>query len=331
MYEKELSLNQQQIQALCQAAAGRDIQTVYCVACGGSLATLYPAKYILERRTAKVEVQSINAAEFTADPPARLGSHCLVLLNSQSGGTRETVEAARLCAERGALTAAFTTKAGSAIEQAVDCPIYYYDDPLNPYPAVLTVFPTVYKVVFALLDLWNGTELYPSMASSLLRLQDTFDAAMLQHRDAARAFASAYSGEPLIYSVSAGLDSCVGYVFTNCLVMESLWKHSSPLHAGEFFHGAFEAVDDTTAVFALLGLGGTRLVEERAVKFLQRKTKKLTVLDAKALDLSAYPDWQLPYLAPLVLNRLAAQYCDEMSYVMGHPISSRRYMGVEVY
>lgn len=331
MYEKELSLNQQQVQAVCQAAAGRSIRSVYCVACGGSLATLYPGKYILERRTDKVEVQSFNAAEFTADPPARLGEGCLVLLNSQSGGTRETVEAARLCAQRGALTVAFTTKPGSAIEQAADCPVYYYDDPLNPYPTVLTVFPTVYKVVFALLDLWNGTELAPSMAESLLRLQDTFDAAMEQHQEAARAFAAAYSKEPLIYSVSAGLDSCVGYVLTNCLVMESLWKHSSPLHAGEFFHGAFEAVDDTTAVFALLGLGGTRLVEERAVKFLQRKTKKLTVLDAKALDLSAYPNWQLPYLAPLVLNRLAAQYCDEMSYVMGHPISSRRYMGVEVY
>ena len=118
---------------------------------------------------------------------------------------------------------------------------------------------------------------------------------------------------------------------TNCLVMESLWKHSSPLHAGEFFHGAFEAVDDTAAVFALLGLGKTRALEERAVKFLQRKTGKLTVLDAAALDLEAYPGWLRAPVSALVLNRLAALYCDEMSYAMGHPISSRRYMGVEKY
>ena len=127
------------------------------------------------------------------------------------------------------------------------------------------------------------------------------------------------------------LDACVGYVLTNCLVMESLWKHSSPLHAGEFFHGAFEAVDDTAAVFALLGLGKTRALEERAVKFLQRKTGKLTVLDAAALDLEAYPGWLRAPVSALVLNRLAALYCDEMSYAMGHPISSRRYMGVEKY
>ena len=101
--------------------------------------------------------------------------------------------------------------------------------------------------------------------------------------------------------------------------MESLWKHSSPLHAGEFFHGAFEAVDDTAAVFALLGLGKTRALEERAVKFLQRKTGKLTVLDAAALDLEAYPGWLRAPVSALVLNRLAALYCDEMSYAMGHP------------
>ena len=169
------------------------------------------------------------------------------------------------------------------------------------------------------------------MNAAMLRLQDTFDEACAAYRPAARAFGAKYAGEPILYSIAAGLDACVGYVLTNCLVMESLWKHSSPLHAGEFFHGAFEAVDDTAAVFALLGLGKTRALEERAVKFLQRKTGKLTVLDAAALDLEAYPGWLRAPVSALVLNRLAALYCDEMSYAMGHPISSRRYMGVEKY
>ncbi len=53
------------------------------------------------------------------------------------------------------------------------------------------------------------------------------------------------------------------------------------------------------------------------------------MLDAAALDLEAYPGWLRAPVSALVLNRLAALYCDEMSYAMGHPISSRRYMGVE--
>ncbi|WP_192959978.1 hypothetical protein, partial [Ruthenibacterium lactatiformans] len=237
----------------------------------------------------------------------------------------------RLATGRGALTAAFTTTPGSALEQAADHIVYYFDDPASPYPAVLTIFPEVYKLTYALLDVWNGTGRLPEVNAAMLRLQDTFDEACAAYRPAARAFGAKYAGEPILYSIAAGLDACVGYVLTNCLVMESLWKHSSPLHAGEFFHGAFEAVDDTVAVFALLGLGKTRALEERAVKFLQRKTGKLTVLDAAALDLEVYPGWLRAPVSALVLNRLAALYCDEMSYAMGHPISSRRYMGVEKY
>lgn len=80
------------------------------------------------------------------------------MLNSQSGGTPETAAAARLAAGRGALTAAFTTTPGSALEQAADHIVYYFDDPASPYPAVLTIFPEVYKLTYALLDVWNGTD-----------------------------------------------------------------------------------------------------------------------------------------------------------------------------
>ena len=331
MHEEKIALVDGQVKAVQQAVAARAVENVYFVACGGSLATLYPGKYILERETAAVSTGAYTAAEFLNDPPARLGKKSLVVLNSQSGGTPETAAAARLDTGRGALTAAFTTTPGSALEQAADHIVYYFDDPASPYPAVLTIFPEVYKLTYALLDVWNGTGRLPEVNAAMLRLQDTFDEACAAYRPAARAFGAKYAGEPILYSIAAGLDACVGYVLTNCLVMESLWKHSSPLHAGEFFHGAFEAVDDTAAVFALLGLGKTRALEERAVKFLQRKTGKLTVLDAAALDLEAYPGWLRAPVSALVLNRLAALYCDEMSYAMGHPISSRRYMGVEKY
>ena len=331
MHEEKVLLVDSQIQQLASMVKNRNIETVYFVACGGSLATLQPGKYILQRECSKVFAEAYNAAEFVADPPVRLNERTLVVLNSQSGGTAETVAAARLAREMGALTTAFTTAPGSAIEKAVEQIIYYYDNPADPFPAVLTIFPEVAKLTWALLDVFNGTELLPAVNEGMLRLQSTFDKACEQYLPAARRFAADYAQEDLIYTVTAGLNSCVGYVMTNCLVMESLWKHSSPIHAGEFFHGAFEAVDETTAVFVLLGIGKTRSLEERAVKFLQRKTKKLIVLDAAALDLSEYPEFLRPLAASLVHNRLCALYIDEMSYVLGHPVSSRRYMGVEKY
>lgn len=331
MHEEKIELVRTQIAALQSAFAARPIETVYVVSCGGSLATLQPIRYILERETDKVAVGSYSANEFVNDPPRRLNEKTLVVLNSQGGGTPETVAAAKLAASRGALTAAYTTAPGSAIAEAVDCPIWYYDDPVNPYPLVLSIFPEVYQTAFALLDVLEGTKRLPDIETAMLALEGVCKQAVMEHRAQAREFAAAHRTEPVIYTVSAGLDSCVAYILTNCSFMESVWRHSSPVHAGEFFHGACEAFDRETPVVAFMGLGAWRPVEERAVKFLQRITDKLTVLDAAGLDLDALPAWTRPWVAPLVLHSLASEYCLQLSNLLGHPMSSRRYMGVEKY
>ena len=84
MHEEKVALTKNQIAALRRAAETRSIQDIFVVACGGSLATLYPILYILDRETNAVHVSSVNAAEFFHNPPHRLGDHSLVILNSQS-------------------------------------------------------------------------------------------------------------------------------------------------------------------------------------------------------------------------------------------------------
>lgn len=331
MHEEKIQLVREQIAGLRQAFADRAIETVYVVSCGGSLATLQPIRYVLERETEKVAVGSFSSNEFVHDPPRRLDAHTLVVLNSQSGATPETVAAARLAVQRGALTAAYTTAPDSPIAQVVDHPIWYYDDPVNPYPLILSIFPEVYQTTFALLDALEGSQRLPDIEIAMLALEGVCGQAVAEHRAQAREFAQAHRTEPVIYTMSAGLDCCVAYILTNCSFMESVWRHSSPVHAGEFFHGACEAFDRKTPVVAFLGLGPWRPVEERAVKFLQRTTDKLTVLDAAGLDLDVLPTWTRLWVAPLVLHSLASAYCQKLSDLTGHPMSSRRYMGVEKY
>ena len=71
MHEEKIALVRQQIAAVRAAAEKREIRDIYVAACGGSLATLYPVKYILERETDAVTVSAVNAAEFYNDPPRR--------------------------------------------------------------------------------------------------------------------------------------------------------------------------------------------------------------------------------------------------------------------
>lgn len=331
MHEEKITLFHRQIHELTLAVAQRGIDRIYVTACGGSLATLYPIQYILAQETDRVAVSSVNAAEFLNAPPRKLDQHTLVLLNSQSGTTAETVEAANVAKAHGALTAAYTTVPGSPMEQAVDYPIYYYDDPVHPYPLLLSIFPEVYLTIFSLLDALEGTTRLPAMNTAMEALEDVCKRESAEFGAEARAFAAAHRTEPIIYTVSAGLDRCIAYILTNCSFMESVWKHSSPLHAGELFHGACEAIGKETPVVAFLGLGRCRPVEERAVKFLRRVTDHLTVLDAEALDLHEIPEEVREYVAPLVLHSLASDHCLKLSQRMGHPMSSRRYMGVMKY
>lgn len=330
MFEYEKNHVNNQIDTVRKEFAQRNIDSIYLVACGGSLATLYPIKYIIERETEKIFTACHSANEFYFDPPKRL-TNSLVILNSQSGSTSETVNAARIAREQGALCVAFTTKPNSEIEKNVDRVIYYYDNPANPYPLLLSIFPEVYQLTFALLDEIEKTNRLPDMRIAMENLESVCQDSVARFKPQALSFAEKHLNEPLIYTVSAGLDSCIAYILTNCSFMESIWRDSSPIHAGELLHGACEAIEEDTPVFAFLGLGKYRPVEERAVKFLQRITKKLTVLDASALNLSPLPEWTRVYVAPLVLHSIASDYCQQLANLMGHPMSSRRYMGTMKY
>ena len=66
MHEEKVALVRSQIAALKKAVASREIENIYLVACGGSLATLYPAKYILERETDKVSTDSYTCLLYTS-------------------------------------------------------------------------------------------------------------------------------------------------------------------------------------------------------------------------------------------------------------------------
>ena len=72
MHEEKIQLVKDQIAALRNAFAARKIENIYVVSVGGSLATLYPFKYIIERETDKVSTGAYSANEFANDPPRRL-------------------------------------------------------------------------------------------------------------------------------------------------------------------------------------------------------------------------------------------------------------------
>lgn len=86
------------------------------------------------------------------------------------------------------------------------------------------------------------------------------------------------------------------YLFSMCILEEMQWKRTKAVTSAELFHGTLELVEKDTCVFLIKGTGACRQLDERAQRFLEQHTNKLTVIDpaplyggAGALRLAAGP------------------------------------------
>ena len=330
MFEQKIKNVKATIERIRAMLESRPFDTVYFVACGGSRATMNPGKYILERETDKITTDIYTAKEFAAAPPKRFSENSIVVLNFYSGTTAETVEACQLAKEKGARTIAFSMFPEKAIGIA-DEVVFYEDEPSNPPPNFLTIFPAVYQVVFTILDVLEQTSYTPLIQHAMEQLDHIYATERAKRAEELRAFADKYYNEPIFYTTGAGMDYQMCYIMTVCILLEAQWIHSAAFHAGEFFHGPFEVVDKNTPYFCVLGLDETRSMEERALEFLLRYSDKVFAIDAKDFDLSSIDERVRKFVAPVILNRVMQMYGEALATRRAHPLSIRRYMGKVKY
>lgn len=67
-------------------------------------------------------------------------------------------------------------------------------------------------------------------------------------------------------------------------------------------------------------------MDERALAFAQKYSRRMTVLDARDLGVDTLPTTVSEYLAPLVFSPVLRAYADKLADAKGHPLSVRRYM-----
>jgi len=314
-----------QIDKALQAVREREkITDIYLVACGGSYALMLPCQYALERESATLSAHALNAAEFKARAPKRLGKNAIVILCSHSGTTPETVEAAQIARASGALTISLTHVAGSPLDEASDYTIGYVHEPLklglDHSPCILT------RLIFGILAITDGNDRLADLNEGLAQLSGLTEKAIADHAQKMLDFAQAHKREPVIYTMASGAAYGVAYSYAICIFQEMQWVHSACIHAGEYFHGPFEITDFDVPIIQLINVGAARPIDERAQRFAQKYTQRLTVLDAKELGVEALPATVAEYLMPLIFSTLLRAYADKLADAKGHPLSVRRYM-----
>ncbi|MGX6444034.1 SIS domain-containing protein [Neobacillus sp. K501] len=312
-----------QIAAAVNAVKATDVKNIYFVACGGSMASLGTGDYFLNREIS-IPSRVYTSNEFLHVNPKGLGKGSVVILRSHSGTTPETVAAAKFARENGAVTIAISMEVESPLCKEAEYTVHYnYKDGSDVIDGEVGVF---YSLIFGILNVLAPNEKYDRVLSQLNNLEALFEANKKATYDRAFEFGSENKREKLIYTMGSGAYYHQAYSFTSCLLMEMLWIHSNAIHTGEFFHGPFEVTDFDVPFLIIKGEGATRPLDERAITFAQKFSKKVEVVDVAELDYTGIDEDLKEYFGPAVAGVVLRQYADGLAEHTGHPLSVRRYM-----
>lgn len=311
-----------QVQAFTASLRDAGVDRVYLVGAGGSLSNMYPLLFLFNEHAKTFAPQLLTSAEFVALKPAALGPRSLVVVASHKGETPETLQAAELGRARGARVVALTRVPDSRLAKAADVVFTTRSDHTITEAKLLLL----YQLGLSLLERFGQYDDYNAAMAALAALPAALLHVKQETESRNAETAARLKDEPLIYTLSSGPNYGVGYAFAMCALQEQQWMHAASVHAAEFFHGAFEIVDENTPLIVLLGEDASRSIAERALNFAQRYSRKVVVIDTKDNDLPGIASRYRGLVSPLVLSAITTRLLAHFAAVRSHPVQIRRYM-----
>lgn len=300
------------------------IKQVYFVACGGSLAAYHPAKIFLENEATELRVGYVNSSEFLNSTPKAFGKNSILIVTSHRGNTPETVACAKMGKEMGVPVIAITYTPNSPIVEYADYVLSYTFGEDRDVAGEKTMVGLILAA-----EILNQTEGYANY-DAFMKGVSLINPIVQKAKDIvavrADAFAENHKDDKVIYTMGSGASWGSAHMQSICIFMEMQWIHSSTIHTGEFFHGPFEITDDQVPFMLQISEGTTRVLDERALTFLKQYGKRLEVLDARELGLSAIDNSVVDYFNHSLFNNLYGVYNRKLAEVRNHPLTTRRYM-----
>ena len=213
------------------------ITHVYFVACGGSYAGLYPAKYFLQSEAKDLIIGHYSSNEFCHATPKALGKDSIVITQSFSGTTPETVRAAGIAQEAGAASIAVTYDAESPLAKNGDHVVTYgttKEANDNGHAKALWLAVEILNQI-------EGYAHYDAFMASYEKYNEIVPAIKRNLHLLQKLGQKKYGEEKLIYVMGSGPNFGVTYSYAICLLQEMQWIHSSAIHSGEYFHGCLRS------------------------------------------------------------------------------------------
>jgi len=299
----------------------KGIKNVFFVGTGGAAILMYAAEHILKNRSTLPAFTEISS-ELMVTNHQHLGEQSLVILPSLSGTTKETVEVANFCKEKGATTICLVGHANTALTEVTDYSfVNFAEDDTSCESFYLQSFLIAFRLMYKRQE-------FPEYHQWMEELK-LLPAALLKVKEAtenrAKEFAKKHKDTPYHILSGAGIDWGQTYYYAMCILEEMQWIKTRPVHASDFFHGTLELVEKDTSILLLKGEGSVRSLTDRVERFANHFSKELTVFDTKDYPLDGISEPFRPFVSPIVLATLLERISCHLEEVRNHPLTTRRY------
>ena len=300
------------------------LKNVVWVAAGGSNDGHYAAQYFMDRESTAVRSQMITSSEFEFAAPKCIGENTIAVITSMRG-TKETIEAAKVAKELGAVTISqYVDESG--LTEVCDYNVQYGSIWEDDEDQGRTNAGNALRIAMAIVDVTEGYKNYTDAMDAFEKIQPAYVRAREYCRPLAKKWADQVKDEKTITVLASGPAYGSGHIFSTCNILEMLQIQSPTFNSCDFFHGPFEITDANRAFMIQISEGTTRELDERALKFLNKYGKRIEVLDAKELGLSTIDASVVDYFNHSLFNNVYPIYNHELAEKREHPLPTRRYM-----
>lgn len=302
------------------------LKNVVWIAAGGSNDGHYAAQYFMDRESTVVRSQWITSSEFVYAPPKGVGKNTIAVITSMRG-TKETIEAAKIAKELGAVTISQYVDE-SELTEVCDYNVQYGSIWEDDEDQSKTNAGNALRIAMAIVDIVEGYKYYEDAMDGFKKIQPAYVKAREYCQPLAAKWAEQVKNEKTITVLASGPAYGSGHIFSTCNILEMLQIESPTFNSCDFFHGPFEITDKNGAFFLLVADGRTRKADERAITFMKKYGgEKVYILDAKELGLDNLKDSVSEYFNHLLFTPILNNvYMKELSKATGVDYTTRRYM-----
>jgi glucosamine--fructose-6-phosphate aminotransferase (isomerizing) len=285
VFERVLAEGLPAITAAAKAIASRKPRFVLLTGRGTSDNAALYAKYLIEIRLglpAGLTSMSTTTA-YRARPDLR---DVLVITVSQSGGSPDLVESARVARECGATTLAVTNADSSPLNEVCELSLNVLAGPERATPATKT-YTAELLTLYLLLDLIAGGDgaaarPLPALASGLLERGEEVASLAQRYRFADRLVLTSRG-----YSYPTASEAALK-------IMETSYLAAHAFSGADLVHGPLAMVDNVSPVIAVVagGVGGAAL--QPVLERLREREADLCVFGTRAAVRAATAGFELP-------------------------------------